>query len=347
MRLERKEKIKSDKESGNFYSEILKSAPLGLHQYEFKNGKLIFSDFNREADRILGVSHQVFIGKELQEIFPPLAETEIPEAYIKVATTGTIFQSEQVNYQYQQIIGAYQVFAFQPEKNKVTIFFRDITEIKKAEKKLRDSGIQSDMFDLIFERFRQVNEGHTRTYGGTGLGLPISKGIIELMGGKIRVKSIYGEGTTFFFDLPYEEVKKKKRTDLKEKVVSMEYLWKNKLILVVEDDDLNFEFIKIVLKPTFARIIHVSDGEATLEICSRETFDIILLDIRLPKMNGFEVAGKLREQGCKTPIIAQTAYAMSEDRDKCIAAGCDDYMSKPLNKNVLLEKIDTLLSKEG
>ena len=230
------------------------------------------------------------------------------------------------------------------EKGFIKFGYRQ-TDTNQLEFFVKDTGIgiQPEMFDIIFERFRQVNEGHTRMYGGTGLGLPISKGIVELMGGKIWVESTYGEGTTFFFRIPYEEVENKIKTNLIDRIMPKDYIWKDNLILVVEDDDLNFEFIRTILEPTHAKIIHVADGEEALEICSEKTFDIILLDIRLPKINGYEIARILRERGCKTPIIAQTAYAMSEDRNKCIAAGCNDYISKPLNKNSMLEKIHELL----
>lgn len=203
-------------------------------------------------------------------------------------------------------------------------------------------GIDEELYSIIFEYFRQADEGNTRTYGGVGLGLPIAKGLVRLLGGDISVESNKGIGTTFYFTHPYKSVKKKKIiTEIKEEPVI--YNWHNKVVLTVEDDELNYAFLKALISQTNATILRAETGYEALDICKSKTPDIILLDIRLPEMDGYEFTRQLRKSGIKTPIIAQTAYAMSEDKIKCLNAGCDDYIAKPLKKDELLRKMNNLL----
>lgn len=204
-------------------------------------------------------------------------------------------------------------------------------------------GIQADKHQHIFERFRQADEGHTRRYGGTGLGLPISKGLVNLLGGQIWLKSEPEKGSTFYFTVPYrlEHI-----TEPAGKIVideSEKYNWKNKLILVAEDDELNFEYIKVILEPTEAKIIRAKDGSQAVKICSNLNFDLILMDIRLPVMNGIQATKQLREMGVLTPIIAQTAFAMDDDEQRCLSAGCNRYIAKPISKEKLYYLINELI----
>ncbi len=207
-------------------------------------------------------------------------------------------------------------------------------------------GIPDDMIDAVFEPFRQVDEGHTRIYGGTGLGLPIARGIVKLLGGNIWIKSKRGESTETFFTIPYKTFPPKQIVIDNIQNIKKEYNWSDKAILVVEDDELNFEYIKAAISLANAGIIHTTNGEDAIEICKSMDIDLILMDIRLPKMNGFEATKKLRELGFNIPILAQTAYAMREDEKKCFEAGCDAYITKPLEIWLLLDKIQNLLLKD-
>ena len=210
---------------------------------------------------------------------------------------------------------------------------------------VKDSGIgiEADKLNIIFERFRQGDEGNTRKFGGTGLGLPISKGLVNLLGGSIWVESTPGNGCTFFFTIPFKVDRERIQTG---KIAEEpgKYLWPDKLVLVAEDDELNFEYMKVILEPTQARIIRAKDGSQAVKMCANLNFDIILMDIRLPVINGIQATQTIREMGVKTPIIAQTAFAMDDDEQRCIDAGCNSYISKPISKEKLYTIIDSLIS---
>lgn len=125
--------------------------------------------------------------------------------------------------------------------------------------------------------------------------------------------------------------------------VGKEYDWSDKMILIVEDDLVSKEFLEALFEPTNVQLVMVDRGSEAIELFkSREHFDCVLMDIRLPDINGFEVTKKCKEINNSTPIIAQTAFAMEDDKSKCISAGCDDYVSKPIDKDILFEKIDRL-----
>lgn len=152
-----------------------------------------------------------------------------------------------------------------------------------------------------------------------------------------------GQGSTFYFTIPYQ-VEKEVAADGKSITdTAIKYKWKEKLILVAEDDELNYEYIKVLLEPTEAKLIRAKDGSQVIRICSNLNFDIILMDIRLPVLNGIQATKQLRDMGISTPIIAQTAFAMNNDEERCLAAGCNRYISKPINKDKLFSLIDELL----
>ncbi|RPH32197.1 MAG: response regulator [Bacteroidales bacterium] len=200
-------------------------------------------------------------------------------------------------------------------------------------------GIPNDKHKIIFERFRQVEENGYRE--GTGLGLSISKGIINLLGGEIWFNSTVNKGTSFFFTLPYrliltdtkvDTVKEQKSTDLA-----------NRIILIAEDDYNSFRFIKELLLETNASIIYAENGQVLLNLLKEVKPDIILLDINMPIKTGYQCMQEIKAKGYKVKVIAQTAYAMAEEKEKCLNAGCDGYISKPFNKEILLSAISNVL----
>jgi signal transduction histidine kinase len=212
---------------------------------------------------------------------------------------------------------------------------------------VKDSGIgiPEDKQEIIFERFRQVHEGSTRKYGGTGIGLFISKHIISLLGGKIWFESKVNEGTTFFFTIPYVSVHTKDDNTNYFETRTPEYSWTGKRILVVEDVEINFKFLQAILSKTHAEIVWARDGEEAVARATQDnSIDLVLMDIQMPKINGYDATRQIRVQKPDLPIIAQTAYAMPNDNIRCIEAGCNDYISKPINSHLLLEKIDLYLN---
>ncbi len=220
------------------------------------------------------------------------------------------------------------------EENKIQFFVRD-----------SGIGIPEDKRDIIFERFRQVQEGSTRKYGGTGIGLYISKNIINLLGGDIWFESKVGEGTTFYFTIPYQEKQLKESGALLFNTYTPSYDWSGKSILIAEDVEVNFRYLSTVLADTRANILWAKNGQdAVVQGTDNPSIDIVLMDIQMPLMDGYEATMTIRKSKPNLPIIAQTAYALPHDNIKCFEAGCNDYISKPINVNLLKKKIDTLLN---
>lgn len=226
-------------------------------------------------------------------------------------------------------------FGYKLINNKIEIFVKD-TGI----------GINIEYQKIIFERFSQENEKTSRSAGGLGLGLSIAKENTELLGGEISVDSIKWKGSTFKVSIPYKPV----NTDLKSLDFNINTI-KTKpkyTVLIVEDEEVNYLFIEILVSKIFdlnCDIIHVKDGAEAVELCQkREDLDIVLMDINMPIMDGYEATKIIRKFRPNLPIIAQTAYSSAEDKDKAFAAGCNDFISKPINKEELKTIIDHHLS---
>jgi CheY-like chemotaxis protein len=196
-------------------------------------------------------------------------------------------------------------------------------------------GIPPDKQDIIFERFTQLRQNKNFVYSGTGLGLSIVKGLVGLLGGKIWLESEPDKGTTFYFSIPF---KISKSTLHKHVIVeeTQEYDFSGKTILVVEDDLYNAAFIEEILLITGLKVILAEYGHDAVQISTAQTPDLVLMDIRLPDMEGHEAIRQIKQIKPDLKIIAQTAYAAHNDRQKAIDAGCIDYISKPLKRNELL-----------
>jgi PAS domain S-box-containing protein len=195
----------------------------------------------------------------------------------------------------------------------------------------------------IFERFRQAEESVTRKYGGNGLGLAICEALVKMMGGIIWVESVEDKGASFYFTIPAEDkdiVKLPKKIKRIGEGMNLE----GKKILIVEDEPLSREFLSIILQQVKAEVTFArSGGEALVIYEANPDFDLILMDVQLPDINGYEVTRRIRKQDKHIPIIAQTAFAMSEDYAKCLNAGCTDYLSKPIRSDDLLATIMKVL----
>jgi CheY-like chemotaxis protein len=211
---------------------------------------------------------------------------------------------------------------------------------------VKDSGIgiPKSQTGKIFERFMQIDTTLSRKYGGSGLGLAISHGLISLLNGKIWCISDLGKGSNFFFTIPCQSVPPLKNTETPHKKDSTVHDWSDYTALIVEDDVINFKVIEAMLRATKVNIIHAEDGLKAIEQARLNTrIDIVLMDVHIPEINGLEASSKILEFRPELPIIAQTANAMSDDRDKCIEAGCVDYISKPINMNDLFARMSKFL----
>ncbi|MBI5218921.1 MAG: response regulator [Bacteroidia bacterium] len=199
-------------------------------------------------------------------------------------------------------------------------------------------GISKEKQAIIFDRFRQADDSTTKHYGGTGLGLAISESLVKLMGGYMMLESETGAGSKFSFYLPYRPLSvSSKNTGEEKQDIPKEPDWKNKTILIVEDDHVNFQYLKVLLKKTNAQILRAENGQEAIDLCQKNKhINIVLMDIQMPVMNGFEATKIIKGFRKDLPVIAQTAYAMAEDKEKCVAAGCDEYLSKPIDIKALI-----------
>jgi PAS domain S-box-containing protein len=205
-------------------------------------------------------------------------------------------------------------------------------------------GIEPEQFKKIFDRFYQVEHSESRLYEGTGLGLSISKAYVELLGGKIWLISQRTKGTTFFFTIPLVLSVSQKQKELitNPKIESGQE--KKKTVLVAEDEEYNFMLIAEMISRPNLNILHAPNGIKALEICRSDIkIDLILMDIKMPGLDGYEATREIRKFLPDVPIIAQTAYAFESDREKAIDAGCNDYISKPMRKETLVMTLNKYL----
>jgi len=207
-------------------------------------------------------------------------------------------------------------------------------------------GIHQDKQRFIFERFRQAEESTTRRFGGTGLGLSISKGLVELMGGNIWVISEEDKGSTFYFSLPVIFQTQKVISESIRKSAKLDNGFNGKTILIAEDIQSNFHMLQIMLEKLNAVLLYAEDGEQAVEICRKyDNIDLVLMDIQMPLMNGYEATRAIRNFRPQLPIIALTAFAYEEDRIRCLDAGCNDFISKPIEKYGLIALMSKFLIK--
>ncbi len=215
--------------------------------------------------------------------------------------------------------------------------------------KVTDTGIGVDetIKPYIFDRFRQGQLEQHEKSRGTGLGLAISKGLVELLGGNIWFASETGKGTSFYFSIPYKPAKRQKEVQTEPIKHTGNHQWNGLKVLIVEDNFANYKLLETILKKTGIQISHADNGQKAIEMGTSYPYpDIILMDIQLPKIDGYTATGKIRQKGVQCPIIAQTAYAMTDDKNKALVAGCDAYLAKPIRKNELLETMQQLLTKK-
>ena len=298
-------------ESGNATTIKQKVSPASL----LKEMEVIF---NQKLERI-GKTNLRLIAEKVQDPDDPIMATD---GYILKQVLSNLIDNA-VKY----TASGYVKFGYKAPENGFLTFYVSDTGI----------GISPENQEIIFEHFRQAETEDQQKYGGTGLGLSICKGSLALLGGRIWVESEPGKGSTFYFTLPFEPVLEKspRQEDHNNNPV---YELSGKKILIVEDEETNMDFLQIILARTNARLTVVYSGTQLRAFYDKlDCFDLVLLDIRLPDANGWELARELKAIRPEIKIIIQTAYAMSADRKKSDEVGCDGYISKPIRKNELYQ----------
>ncbi len=196
-------------------------------------------------------------------------------------------------------------------------------------------GIPEAEFKNIFERFRKLEDDKNKLYGGTGLGLSICKHLIDMMGGEIWLASSLGKGSTFYFTLPLKNNTKsseKESTMVKEEAFN----WADKTVLIVEDEEINYIFFEEALIDTGINMLWAKNGKEAVDIFIDQDIDLVLMDIKMPEMNGYDACDQIKEMNPDVPVLAQTAYALAGEKEQILESGFDDYIAKPIKQKALL-----------
>lgn len=252
---------------------------------------------------------------------------------------------------------------FTPERGKVRLVVSNNLQLQQIDFHVWDTGIgiAVENYHKIFQSFMQVESSLSRQYEGTGLGLALVKKIVELHGGKVTVDSELGKGSCFTVSLNYEQINMQSHSDLEDNSTDTENnqeenqeenvnnnLTQSPLILIVEDNEDNLEMISSYLEIFNYRLCIARDGLEAIEIAQECEPNLILMDIQMPNLDGLEATRIIKSQSNlhSIPIIALTALAMQGDREKCLQAGCDDYLTKPIKLKKLIEIINQHLNFE-
>ncbi|MBN2215088.1 MAG: response regulator [Bacteroidales bacterium] len=230
---------------------------------------------------------------------------------------------------------------------------KEITENKEITFYVKDTGIGIDRknYEIIFDRFRKVEDDKITLYRGAGLGLSITKYLVERLGGEIWLESVVGKGTEFFFRLPVKTLDEPAEKDVS--TITSTGLpvpdWSEKSVLVVEDETSNFMVVESMLKKTNLEILWAKNGEEAIELFKKnlKKIDIILMDIKLPLMDGFQAAEEIRKISDAVPVIALTAYALPREEHLIRKEDFDDYMAKPIIRDKLLRIMSRYLNEKN
>lgn len=229
-------------------------------------------------------------------------------------------------------------FGYRMNRNQIEFFVKD-TGI----------GIEKNRQQIIFDRFVQADLSLSRPYEGAGLGLSIAKGYTRILGGDIWVESELHKGSKFYVTIPIKnKLVPVVKSAVAETVQEEKNILKNLTVLVAEDDAIGKLYLSELLKDTCKKVVFASNGVEALKVFSEtpET-DVVLMDIKMPGLNGYQTAQKMKETNKEVVIIAQTAYALSGDKEKALASGCDAYLSKPFTKDQLLQVIENIFVKRS
>jgi signal transduction histidine kinase len=306
----------------------IESNQVDLYETEFSLNKL-FNDLN-----CFILAEKMTKSKDSVELIVSLGQSD-EESYIYC-------DKQKLHQVLTNLIGNAIKFTLSGEVE----FGYSILDSERIEFFVKDTGIgiPEDKIDLIFNRFTQADQSLTRPFGGSGLGLAISKGFVEIMNGKIWAEQRPTGGSCFRFQIPYKQAQPIRKLELKENQGDDEYNWSDYTILVVEDNFMSFKLLQAVLKKSKVKIIHADNGQKAIDMVNQHPeINLVLMDIQLPLMNGYEATIEIKKIRPKLPVIAQTANVMDDDKLKCINSGCSDYITKPIVFGKFLELVNNYI----
>lgn len=233
------------------------------------------------------------------------------------------------------------------KKGYITIGYKIDETANYIEIWVKDSGtgIDESNLNVIFDRFRRIEDDPSSTFGGLGLGLSITKAYTQLLGGSIKVESQLGIGSTFSVKIPLKYEDKTTSLTIKEDIQKLNNSEK-KIILIAEDDDINFLLLKKILQLKNYTILRANNGAEAVDICKNHShIDLVFMDIKMPIMNGFEALKRIRQFNQTLVVIANTAYASEEDKEEIMNAGFNNYMTKPIHKSAVFDLLDSIFGR--
>lgn len=308
---------------------------------KIKAGKLSIENVEFELNELLD---SVFTPFEIKSKFKGIEFDVVQRPSLPLNLIGDQFRLIQV---LNNLLGNAIKFT---KEGKVEVSIRELKrneEMVSLEFRIRDTGIgiEKDKLQSIFNSFEQGTENISRKFGGTGLGLSITKKLVELQGGTIRVDSLYGIGSVFSFRIDYKlACQEKEIIQSKNNVRSNLSGLKNKSILVAEDNEINQMVITHTLKNVGIKVTIAENGHDAIAHLQQADFDLVIMDLQMPGMDGFQTTRIIREQlKNDIPIIAMTASVMRNERVNCLAAGMDDYLSKPFDQSELFSSLTRLI----
>jgi len=296
----------------------------------------VFDDLDMVFRKRLHQINKAHLSFEIEKALPDHQSAIYTDSYIFKQVFSNLIENA-IKYTHT---GSIRFGYNQPDNGFITFYVKD-TGI----------GISTENQNVIFEHFRQAEIENQHRYSGTGLGLAICRGSLTHLNGRIWVVSEPGKGSTFYFTLPFnnpglstERNNLQSGLVIQQSVPVIKHTWAGKRLLIVEDEPTNMEFLRIILRRTKVEITSAESGTLLRKHYDNlDHFDLVLLDVRLPDANGWDLAREIKTIRPELPIIAQTAYAMSDDFQKSKQAGCDNYISKPINKEKLLVLISKYL----
>jgi len=310
---------------------LVEQGEVRVREQTFKLTDLFLENKN-SLEEILNESEK---NNDIQLVFKPdskLLLTVITSDRLKISQVLTNLFRNAVKFTHK---GEIQ-YGFYVDKEDKLVFFVKDTGI----------GIPADKLDIIFDFFRQVDDSHTRHYDGLGIGLAISRQIAHAMDGELSVKSEEGVGTTFYFSVPLVMSGKVEKAS-KPCAAADACKFSNNTVLIAEDDEDSLILVRHLLKQTEIRILTAVNGQEAVELyAANPGIDLVLMDLKMPEMDGYEATRRIKAVNAEVPVLALTAYGLVKDQEKALAAGCDDVITKPVDRDLLLHTMKKYLGVE-